>query len=347
MEKAINLLKKYWWFIALLTVAGLFTILKPKYSSFSSSETRFAVTDTSSVTRVEIFGGKNSITLSKTDKGWLVNEKGKARREPVFLLLTVLSRINATAPIPISVSDSIMNEMEANGNVVTVFSGRKKMVQFTIYFTEVLNIRTVGRARGASTAYKLSAPMVGRDLIEFFSSDLFYWTDTRTKMANFSSLFAVEVEVPSNPEKSFRIDLQYPDKPSLIALYYSHLSVGYDTMNMIKYLKGIEAMSFDETPIYISNEKAGEIHFSEPDFIFTFYNKSSEPIKFSFIPIPIEEYVDEMGRTVQFDLNRMYLSCSINSKLYEIKFIDFATVLKDISYFKPKFQKGQTEGQHF
>lgn len=339
MGTAINLLKKYWWFIALLTIAGLFAILKPKYSSFSSSETRFAVPDTSSVTRIEICGGKSSINLSKTDKGWLVNESGNARREPVFLLLTVLSRINATAPIPTSVADSIMNEMEANGNVVTVFSGRKTIVQFTIYFTELLNVRTVGWADGANTAYKLSAPMVGRDLIEFFSSDLLYWTDTRTKMANFSSLFAVEVEVPSNPEKSFRIDLQNPEKPSLIALYYGHSSVGYDTVNMTRFLSGIEAMSFDEAPINISSEKAGEIHFSEPDFIFTFYNKNSEPLKFSFIPIPVEEYIDEMGRTVQFDLNRMYLSTSIDSKLFEIKFLDFATVLKDITYFKPKFQK--------
>lgn len=339
MGTAINLLKKYWWFIALLTIAGLFTILKPKYSSFSSSETRFAITDTSLVTRIEIIGGKNSINLTKTHKGWLINENGKARRESVFLLLTVLSRINATAPIPISVADSVMNEMKDNGTLVAVFSGRKKMVQFTIYFTELLNIRTVGWADGANTAYKLSAPMVGRDLIEFFSSDLLYWTDTRTKMANFNSLFAVEVEIPSNPEKSFRIDLQNPDKPSLIALYYSHRSVSYDTLNMARFLSGIEDMSFNEVPINISTEKAAEILFSEPDFIFTFYNKNSEPIKFSFIPIPVEEYIDEMGRTVQFDLNRMYLSSSINSKLFEIKFLDFASVLKDITYFKPKFQK--------
>jgi hypothetical protein len=339
MQFILQYLKKYWWLLLMLLAAAYFTFIKSNDSSLRSSETLFAVADTGSVTRIDITSNGQGVSLVRTQDGWLVNDNSMAHQQTVRALLTILDRVNAISPVPFSIADSLREEFAANGRLVTIFSGNKRLRQFQIVHTELLELGTIGQLKGARTAHRVEAPQAGLDIIHYFSLDPAHWIDSRLRFTSIASLFAIEVELPANPENSFRIDLQKPDEPRLIALYFSHQSVSYDTSYMMRYLTGMENVIAEARRVDLSAEALGEIHFAEPDFIISLYGVDGKIDKYNFIPIPVDEYMDELGRPVHFDLNRMYLSAQGDKQVYEIKFINFAPILKDISYFRPKFKR--------
>lgn len=335
----LKYLKKYWWLLLMLLGAAYFTFIKPNDSSLRSSETLFAVSDTGSITRIEITSNGQGVSLGRTPDGWLVNGNSMAQQQAVRALLTILDRVNAISPVPFSIADSLREEFAANGRLVTIFSGNKRLRQFQIVHTELLELGTIGQLKGARTAHRVEAPQAGLDIIHYFSLDPAHWIDSRLRLTSIASLFAIEVELPANPENSFRIDLQKPDDPRLIALYYSHQSVSYDTSYMVRYLERMDNITAEAKRVDLSAEAVGEIHFAEPDFIISLYGVDGKVARYSFIPIPVDEYIDDLGRPVHFDLNRMHLTSSGDKHIYEIKFINFAPILKDILYFKPKFKR--------
>jgi hypothetical protein len=323
----------------MILAAAYFTFIKPNDSSLRGSETLFAVTDTGSVTRIVIADGSFSVTLERSMSEWIVNGSALANHQSVRVLLSIFHSMNAISPVPFSAADSLRSEMAANGRLVSIYKGSKILRQFQIVQTELLELGTIGQLKGARTAYRIGVPRFGTNIFQFFSLDPEHWIDNRLRFTSIASLFAIEVELPANPENSFRIDLQSPGDPRLIALYYSHQAVSYDTSFMVRYLAGMDNVAVEAKRVNLSTQDAGEIMFAEPDFIISLYGIDGKIEKFSFIPIPVDEYIDELGRPVQFDLNRMYLTTSRDNHIFEIKFINFAPILKDISYFKPRFKR--------
>lgn len=329
-------IKKYWWLLLLILFASYYAFYVPKDSTFKRHDTNFSISDTSNITRVEIHGSNSSITLEKSDTGWVCNRSKLAKKESIQLMLFALRNIKAKAPVPLLVADSLKSRMELDLNRIEVYSGRKKIQSFCIHYTETMDLQTVGKLKKSTSLFQLEVPSYGSELTQIFTSDPLYWEEIQRWFAFRGELFAIEVEVPSNPEKSFRIDLQNPTSPNLYALYFGKRIDNLNQDRLKRYLDALFDINVEMRVANLSANQVAEVNYTEPDFIVTLYNRSNKHATYRFIPIAIEEYIDELGRPVQFDLNRMYLTTSNDKNIYEIRFITFASVMKDITYFEPK-----------
>jgi len=329
-------IKKYWWLLLLVLVASYFAFYVPKDSSYKRKDTNFSISDTSKITRVEIHSRKGSLTLEKSDTGWVLNRSKNAKKESIQMMLYALRNIKAKAPVPLLVADSLKSRMELDLNCIEVYSGRKNIQSFCIHYTETMDLQTVGKLKKSTSLFQLEIPSYGSELTQIFTSDPMYWEELQRRFAFRGELFAIEVEVPSNPEKSFRIDLQNPTSPNLYALYFGKRIDNLNHDRLKRYLDALFDINVEMRVSNLSVNQVAEVNYTEPDFIVTLYNRSNKHATYRFIPIAIEEYIDELGRPVQFDLNKMFLTTSNDKNIYEIRFIAFASVMKDITYFEPK-----------
>ena len=128
------MLKKYWLYILLMSIVFcVFLFLSEDKSTISTSDI-FAVTDTSSVTKVFIADRKgNTISLDKKDNNWTVNNKFYVRKDAINILLSTIHQIKIQQPVSLGAFDNVIKNMSTTGVKVEIYAGE-----------EVLKIYTVG-----------------------------------------------------------------------------------------------------------------------------------------------------------------------------------------------------------
>jgi hypothetical protein len=328
---------KYWWFIVLLLVAGFYLVKNLNKGTLSSKEIDFSIAKFEKIERISFTNLSDSISLTLTDKGWMVNEKFHVRSEAINDLFIALQKIRAASPVPLSILDSLKVVLNNDGLRVKVFSGRKKLKSFTLYRTQTLGLETIGMLSQAKNAYRLELPGYQGDILDLFSINIAHWQSKQLGIPDIHNIAAVEVEIPLKPELSYRIDVTNNDTYRLFALYQGHSISQFDTTRIQNFLVKLSQITYKERVNDLPKEELAAILLMEPDFIFNIYPAEGTPLLLRVIPIPIEEHLDEFGRPVRFDLNNLYINIDGKPELYRVAYIDYHPILRDIFYFNPIF----------
>jgi hypothetical protein len=328
---------KYWWFFVLLLIASFYLFSNLKTGTLKSKEIKFSISKAERITKVTINNQSDSLTIVKSNNDWLVNKKVIACSEPINVLLMALSQLRAASPIPLSVSDSLINILQHDGLHVQVYSGRRKIRDFHLYSTQTLDLRTIGMLNSASLGHRLELPGYQCDIINIFSTRESFWVDKKLMIPDVNNMLAVNVEIPQKPELSYRIDIDNDRKYKLYALLQGEPAFQFDTLRAEQYLRYLNQMASKLEMSGMTNDAKASITSMEPDFVIKIYPRVGEPTILRIIPIPIEEYLDEFGRTVNFDLNRLYLAINYEPDIYVVPYVEIHPVLKDIFHFNPKF----------
>jgi hypothetical protein len=331
-------LSRYWWFIALLLTAGYFFVSNINYDSHREKEHDFSVQETFQVSKIIISDGSKSVSLDLNDGNWFVNDDFVADDDAVEALLRVIKRIQPAAPVPLSVNDSLVEIINEQGLQVELFAKRKLIRSYRVLSTFTLNLNGIGLLRGSKVAYQLELPNYEGDIVELFRADLTYWQSNQLALPALATINAVEVEIPEDQESSFRIDILNDNQLRLFALYYGVNASSFDTSKVEIFLSDLSKVTYNEMVTQFSPQEKKAILHSKPDFIYTLYLKNGEKHQIKVFPIPVDEYIDELGRTVQFDFNRLYLSQSNDEAIYIVNYLDFHKLLRNISYFNPNFK---------
>jgi hypothetical protein len=338
MQFKRKLLSRYWWFIVLLLISAYFFISNINYDSRRAKEHDFSVQEISQITKIVISDGSKSVSLNLNDGNWFVNDDFVADANAIEALLRVVTRIQPGAPVPLSVNDSLVETINEQGLHVELFAKRKVIKSYKVLSTSTLNLNGVGVLRGSKTAYQLELPNYEGDIVELFITNLNYWQSNQLALPALAAINAVEVEIPEDQENSFRIDILNDDQLRLFALFYGVSASNFDTSKVEGFLTGFSKITYNEVVTDFSPQEKMAILYFEPDFIYTLYLKNGEKHQIKVFPIPVEEYLDELGRPVKFDLNRLYLSQSNDESLYIVNYLDLHKLLRNISYFNPNFK---------
>jgi hypothetical protein len=277
-----------------------------------------------------------SISISWNKDSWFVNNEFIASPDAVDALLRVLMRIQATSPVPSAVNDSLSNAINTNGTHIEVYSNRRVVKNYKILNTSISGLKSVGLIKNAKVAYRLELPNFEGDITSLFKLNAAYWRTNQITLPAFSSINAIEVEIPQDQENSYRIDFLSSNNLRLFALFYGVQVEEFDSNNLQKFIDHFKLITYIEVLTDLSKEGKAAIIFSEPDFIYTIYHTSGQKLQIKVFPIPVEEYLDEFGRPVRFDLNRLYLTLSSENVVYVVSYIDFHPLLRNISHFNSK-----------
>jgi len=318
-------------------VAGFYLVKNLDKGTLSSKEIDFSIVKFEKIERVTLTYHNDSISITLTDKGWMVNQKFQLRSEAINDLLIALLKIRAASPVPLSVMDSLKAVLIDDGLKVNIYSDRKKLKSFALHKTQTLGLEVIGMLSKAKSAYRLELPGYQGDILDLFSTNIAYWQSKQLGIPDIHSITAVEVEITVKPELSYRIDVTNNDTYRLFALYQGISVTQFDTARVQKFMAHISQLTYNESVDNLSKEELTSILLMKPDFIFNIYPIEGVPIFLRVIPIPIEEHLDEFGRPVRFDLNNLYVNISGTLDLYRVSYIDYHPILRDIFHFNPIF----------
>ncbi len=327
-------IRKYLWYIALIGIA-IYLYLFHFSSGTNPSNKEFAVADTSKITTITMSSDSMSISLNRIDKVWMLNNSFLIRDDAVKALMNVLTCIGAGSPVPNAVSDSLTALVTSKGIKVEIYNGEKIEKKYTILSTETLNLGTIGKLNNSRIAFTLQIPGFKGDISSLFVLDPDYWKSNRLFIADVRQIARIDVEIPNNPEKSFSVSLDEKGI-QLKATYYDRYIERFDTTGVENFIMGLAGLTFERFLSKSSIEERAAIILSQPEQIFTITLTNNKRLVLKTFPIPVDEYRDEFGRTVKFDLNRLYISFNNDAILAIATYMVFDPVLKDLSSFGMK-----------
>jgi len=220
---------------------------------------------------------------------------------------------------------------------VQIFSNRKKVRSYTLASTKSKNPWIIGQLAGSNETYRLQILNFNGDIIERFNPNPTFWKSNKLEIPQLSDINAIEVEIPEKLDQSYRVDISKHGSYTLYALQNGLFATKFDTLKLQRFLAELVNISYKQIVTETTPSITSVIKNTAPEYQFTIYCASNKPINLKIYPIPIDEYTDELGRTVKHDLNRLYLTHSSNSNVYIVNFIDIYTILKEISFFNPNF----------
>ncbi len=321
----------------MLVVAAYFLIANLRSEMARQREMVFSIPSSESITRIKLSDHKFDLNLQFKEGNWIVNGDFIANPEAIDALFRVLTRVQAASPVPMAVNDSLVKEIREEGLLVEVFSKRRRLKSYKLLSTSTYNLNDVAVLRGSKVAYRLHLPNFDGDIAELFKTNPAYWQSNQFAVPSFAAIDAVEVEIPQDLENSFRIDIEKGGL-RLFALFYGVSAIQFDTVRVERYLQSLTNLSYREVVTNFSAQDKAAVLYSEPDFIITVIIKGGKKYQLKVFPIPIDEYIDEFGRPVRFDLNRLYVSQSEDNSLYIVNYIDFHPALRNLSFFNPIFK---------
>lgn len=329
--KTSKLIEKHWIFLLILVFAALVLVVNTTRSRRKNAETNFAINTENSVTRIVIIDGESSVNLeANSSGGWLLNDKFQVSDDAINTFFRVASRLQNAGPVSLSVNDSLIDAVQRYGKHIEFFSKRKEILSYWILDTDALNLTTVGYTGRGETVYKLELPNYDGSIASLIKVDESYWGDSQVPVPNFSQIIAVEVDVPHEPEKAFRIDVVGNEKYRVLSLYSGLEVKNADNDKVLNFLNTLTQIPHQGIAELTSQQRA-QLSSANPDFVFNVFT-SAGPTVLNIFPIPVKEYTDELGSTVNVDLNRVYVEVAAKNQVFLVNYIDLYSLLRGISF---------------
>jgi hypothetical protein len=334
----------------ILALFATYFIFKTTSGTLSKKLSDFAVTDTSSITKIFLSDkANNSVVLEKNMPGdWKVNGKYKATNDGISVLLKTIMRLEVKEPVAKAARNNVIKRIAAIAIKVEVYQNVYRIDIFGIkLFQHEKLVKTyyVGDAtqnmkgtymlmEGADEPFIMHIPGFNGFLSSRYSSFEKDWRDH--SMFNFAlgDIKSVKLEFPAEPEKSYKIDAIEKGKYKLTSLYKNQLITDYDTVRLLDYLLGFEGINYEFLISDNKTHKKDSIIASTPFHILTIsdYNGETTTIK-TFHKAPNEGETEIDGTPTRYDKDRLYAQFSNGKDFGLIQFYVFDKILRPVAYF--------------
>lgn len=192
---------KTYHYLLLFLAASLIAVivfLHQKPGGFGGGAHAFAIRDTAEVSRIILNTDvSEEIVLSRTDKGWVLNDSFAVSPVAIDNFLFVMSRIRIKG---ITGDDFPLEE--AGGISISIYEGRKDHV-FLYYFIDNLELL---HKEGSSNFYPFEiSGFPDYSLAQVAIADPFYWRDRHVCSYRPEEIAIIEVQYPAAAGKDFTI----------------------------------------------------------------------------------------------------------------------------------------------
>ena len=127
-------MKKIFLLVILIIVSLFLFYLNKNETTFSEELSDFAVEDTASIQKV-FFADKhgNSVTVSRDNGLWLLDDKFEVRPEAIEYLLKTIKNIEVKHPVSNSLHDKIIKNLASSAVKVEIFTDNLNIAHKTYY----------------------------------------------------------------------------------------------------------------------------------------------------------------------------------------------------------------------
>ena len=204
------MLKKYWIYIVIsLTGMGIFWLIKSDTESSIIENNKFAIEDTSLITKVFLADRNgNTISLTKNKESWTVNDKYAVRKDAIATLLSTAKKISIKKPVSKEAFENAVKFIATTGVYVEFFEGDKIVKSYTIGSNTPDHLGTYMLLKASEKPFVVHIPSFNGFLsprygIQANALDVTTWRSTTVFNLSFEAINQIKYTHYLNPENSF------------------------------------------------------------------------------------------------------------------------------------------------
>ncbi len=307
-------------FLLLITISFLI------YScNTSDSKTKFNVTDTSKISRIEILGQNELLEFERKSVGWSVNEKYSALPEAVDYLLRLSLNIVIKAPVSKEENDSLFNSIKNNFKKIIFFEDNEIVKTWFLGKFSKQDEGTYALVDENSKVLIISVPGLTNDLDKNIPSHKFLWITAKIFEYEPNDIVMINVEYPMKPDDSFKISFK---KNNETDFYCENKHFGEKEKNILAigaYLSYFKSVKFNSFLQDFSKNQKDSLLKETPFFVIEVKNKNG--VINSLKAFYIKNEKNEID-------NNSYLGVLNESEFVKVDFFDTDLIMKTPEYFK-------------
>ncbi|MEO6303126.1 MAG: DUF4340 domain-containing protein [Bacteroidia bacterium] len=328
--------------LLILAVVSIF-IYKTKHRSTTVDEDarNFKFTDTAAITKIFIADKEgNSSTLTRTPKGWIVNDKYSCRSDAILNLFETIKHVEVKMPVSKDAKAGVLKFMASRAIKVEIYTGDKLVKQYYVgheppdYEGSYMLLTDPESLENYKDPFVCFIPGFKGYLIPRFVAKENEWRDRIVLNYIPPQIKQIKVQHFNLPDSSFTIDLN--STTSFKLKNAKNVEVAFDETKMKQYLAYYQNISYEVlitgknkklTDSLTANKPFTVISITTTDFKtneYKFYNKKANP-----------DITPEHGVTYQNDPDRLYLQFADNKEWALIQYFVFGKLLISTSYFAP------------
>lgn len=194
--------------LAILGTGVYFFVFKPKTNVFGDNEAGFTIKDTGAIGKIYMARTNGeSVTLTRTDSGWILNNRYRARENPVTNLLTTMSKQTAQFPVPENAHNHVVKSLAGNSVKVEVYDRSGNNMRTFYVGNEAHNFTgSYMLIEHAQKPYVVQIPGFEGYPSPFYGTDLADWRDRTVFDESWGNIRSVSVQYPEEPRNSFTME---------------------------------------------------------------------------------------------------------------------------------------------
>jgi len=325
--------KKYWLyilFIFLLAITVLI-LLNKRSGTIKRDENQFAVKDTGLINLIEIRSPDNKVILERMQGRWMINGHYSAGNRHIAGLLTLISRLQVSAPVPGSIRSEITDKLTKEGKRIMIVTERKNPHVILVYHDTVHTNTTYMMMENSDQPFRVGIPgYPERNLARYFVDEVNHWRDNSIFRLRVDEIFSVSLYNRLEPAKSFHL-LNTNNSYKLYTYSDSTEVPDLIAEKAGQYLSYFSSVSFER--FLSDDEKMTQtgLNKDEPANIITVKDSRNNVIQLKTFPW----YIPRQDEPPEVDLNRL-IAIINNTDMVVVKYVELDPVIKDIGYFLEK-----------
>lgn len=318
-------------------------------SAFDESDSKFAIDDTTTVTRFFMADKKGRSVLISRDSangGWLVNHSSKGHKMIIESFLGVASQLAVESPVAEKASANILKIMAANAIKVEIYQMKplidwfglnlflKERLTKTYYVGDVArdNIGTYMLMEGSSIPFIVYQPGFRGFVQARYFTNPSDWRDHTIFAIQLDQLKSVKMSYPETPEHSFSIVNNGNRTLSLSGGIHFAPVAPFDTLKALSYLTAFNSVKFEAFLSDINPHKRDSIISSQPFFRLNVIDNDGRENSMTAWRMEVGEANTELYGN-QFNMDRMYALVGKDSSFVMIQYFVFDKYLRILSDF--------------
>ena len=318
----------YFLFILFLAVS-IIMVHNKRSERFKGDENQFAVKDTGRINLIEIRSPENTVTLERMQGNWMINGLYSAGDKKIAGLLTVISRLQVSAPVAGSIRYEIIAKLENEGKRLMVVTDRGNPHVILMYHDTIHSDATYMMLDNSDQPLRIGIPgFPERNLARLFVDEINYWRDNSIFRLREDEIKSVSLYDGFQPDKSFHL-VKNEDSGYRLYTYSDSAEIPGIVMEQVsQYLSYFSLVSFER---YLSDDEKmsqDDLNKDKPANIIILTDSRNRVIKVkTFL-----WYIPRQDATPEPDMNRL-IAVINDTDVVIVKYAELDPVIKDIGYF--------------
>lgn len=311
----------------------------------------FAVNDTASVDKIFMADKEGrAVTLTRTERGWMVNGKYRAREDAIQNLLYTIKAVEVRSPVGKNLYNNTMKLLASKSTKVEVYQHGSLTLTYYVGHPTMDNLGTFMYIEGSTVPYITHIPGFNGFLsTRYFASEA-EWRDKSIFRYDPRKLVKVKVQDFARPQRSFEL-VRLPDSSYQVTqLQNGALIQPADAAKMRNYLTGFSATYFERFDLGVTTFVKDSIRRVGPFAEVTVTDDSGQSMALTCFRKPVVEntrlQTNFEGKPLAFDMDKFYGIMQGDTNWVVCQYFHFDRIFKDPLNFRPGPEVGMPQQRY-